>query len=111
MDSFAKKSLGFSRGLGILNNVSLLIVFQRQEHATLTTHLQQKDATVNVLHGQMDTLKAQLSDSHSELQRVKSENAMLMTKSQYAPGFKFSRHFCSVMELMLRRTAVSSVNS
>jgi len=48
----------------------------------MSSRLQQKDATVNVLHSQMETLKAQLSDSHSELQRAKSENAVLVTKSQ-----------------------------
>jgi len=55
---------------------------QHQEHATLTSRLQQKDATVNMLHSQVETLKAQLSDGHSELQRLKSENAVLLTKSQ-----------------------------
>ena len=51
----------------------------------MTSRLQQKDAAVNVLHTQMETLKAQLNESHTELQRVKSDNAVLLTKSQYAP--------------------------
>ena len=50
----------------------------------MSSRLQQKDAAVNVLHTQMETMKAQLSESHSELQRVKSENTILLTKSQYA---------------------------
>jgi len=62
-----------------------LVAIQRQEHANLTSRLQQKDAAVNVLHTQMETLKAQLNESHTELQRVKSDNAVLLTKSQYAP--------------------------
>ena len=48
----------------------------------MTNRLQQKDAAVTMLHTQMETLKAQLSESHSELQRVKSENAVLLNKSQ-----------------------------
>jgi len=48
----------------------------------MTSRLQQKETAVNVLHSQMETLKAQLSDSHTELQRVKSENAVLLSKSQ-----------------------------
>ena len=48
----------------------------------MTSHLQKKEAAFSMLHSQMETLKAQLSESHTELQRVKSENAVLLTKSQ-----------------------------
>jgi len=48
----------------------------------MTSRLQQKDAAVTMLHSQIESLKAQLSDGHSELQRVKSENQVLLSKSQ-----------------------------
>ena len=63
-------------------HLDVVICVQRQEHASMTNRLQQKDAAVNVLHTQMGTLKAQLAESHSELQRLKSENAVLLNKSQ-----------------------------
>ena len=48
----------------------------------MNSRLQQKEAAVSMLHSQMETLKAQLTDSHAELQRLKSENAVLLNKSQ-----------------------------
>jgi chromosome segregation ATPase len=58
------------------------IASQRQDNANLSARLQQQEGTVAMLKAQLDTMKAQLTESHTELQRVKAENMHLVTNAQ-----------------------------